>query len=101
MNNKALIGKLIFLIAAVILIIVATIYFTGHFGFRSGKVSLEINYDESISNAEEVITVGVPKKPQTNESNETEILMQNPSQNNLSLNPITKNGSLNYTNVSR
>lgn len=45
MNKKALIGTLILAAVLVVLIVIAVSYYTGHFGFKTGKVTVNVEYD--------------------------------------------------------
>ena len=95
MDNKGLFGKLIFLCVLVVLIIVAIVYLTGNFKFRTGKVSVNIGYDSNKLDAGDIEIIEEPGEfiePQQN--------INTPGEVNFSVNDSRQNNSLNYTNIS-
>ena len=92
MNKKGLFAGLFIIIVLVIAVIVGIVYFTGSFGFRTGKVSVDIDYDNS-ANFEE---------PSITEIDEQDLddFLNGSIGGNLSDVDIGENKSLNYTNIS-
>lgn len=101
MNKKALIGKLVILVLAVLLIVGTFIYFRGgKFSFGTEKVQVDVSYksDKNSDSPEEIIASpdenreNIIEIPQNNETNSTsgsrnEIILDN-------------NKSYNLTNIS-
>ena len=88
MDKRGLFWNLLFLLIAVLIVIGAIVYFTGSFRFRTGKVSVNIGYDEENS-GEEIIEVGqLPRENSDTAANDDETLIFTnvSSENNKSLN---------------
>ncbi len=103
MNKKALFSTLIILIAAVILIIGSIIYITGNFKFKTGKVTVNIDYDENAESSNEIEIIEIPSGIPAGKITEVPQIpeqIDEPNSTNATNLTLYNNNSFNLTNTS-